>query len=155
MISTPLFSIASAQSLPEPLPKWQGVIGKTLEESTPYFLPTKKPPKGAPNILVIMLDDGGFSQMSSFGGPIKTPGFDRVAEEGLRFTHMTTTATCSPTRAALLTGRNHHAVGAGIITELSAGYPGYNNRMDDSTAAIAKIFSLKLLKPTSTVVPIT
>lgn len=127
------------QRIPEQLPAWKGTIGKTLKDSKPYFLPSKKAPPGAPNVLLVMLDDGGWSHMSAFGGPINTLGFDRIAREGLRYTHVGTTALCSPTRASLLTGHNHHALGAGVITEFSAGYPGYNNLMDDSRASIAKI----------------
>ncbi len=85
------------------------------------------PPKGAPNILLIMTDDQGYGVSGTFGGVIPTPALDRIAKAGLRYTEFHSTALCSPTRAALITGRNHHSVGFGIIGELSTGYPGYDS----------------------------
>src|SRR5437763_10621484 len=86
-----------------------------------------RPPKGAPNVLIILLDDVGFGASSAFGGPCQTPTAERLATDGLRYTRFHTTALCSPTRAALLTGRNHHAVGMGGITEMATSAPGYNS----------------------------
>ena len=112
--------------LPPPPPPFGGVIKETAPDSTPYWPPRVVPPKGAPNILLIMTDDQGYGVSSTFGGVIPTPALDRVAAEGLRYTEFHSTALCSPTRAALITGRNHHAVGYGVIGELSTGYPGYD-----------------------------
>ena len=98
-----------------------------------------KPPAGAPNILLILTDDVGFGASSTFGGPIPTPTFDRLASSGLRFTRFHTTALCSPTRAALLTGRNHHSVGSGVITEIGTGYPGYTSIIPKSAATVGEI----------------
>ena len=96
-------------------------------QSTPWWAPRVVPPKVAPNILLIITDDAGFGVPSTFGGVIPTPTMDRIANEGLRYTRMFSTALCSPTRAALITGRNHHSVGFGVISEQSTGYPGYNS----------------------------
>ena len=97
------------------------------------------PPKGAPNILLIMTDDVGFGAPSTFGGVIPTPTLDRIAANGLRYTNFHTTSLCSPTRAALLTGRNHHSVGFGVISEIATGFPGYNSVMGPESATIAAI----------------
>ncbi|MGJ8584661.1 MAG: arylsulfatase [Marinosulfonomonas sp.] len=96
-------------------------------------------PEGAPNIVLILIDDLGFGQPGTFGGPVPTPEMDALAQDGLRFTRMHTTAVCSPTRAALLTGRNHHQVGFGSLAELASGYPGYNSIWPQETASIAEI----------------
>ena len=85
------------------------------------------PPKGAPNVLLIMTDDQGYGVSGTFGGVIPTPAMDRIAKAGLRYTQFHSTALCSPTRAALITGRNHHSVGYGVIGEMSTGYPGYDS----------------------------
>ncbi|MDD5322692.1 MAG: arylsulfatase [Methylococcales bacterium] len=100
------------------------------------------PPKGAPNILLIMTDDVGFSAPSTFGGVIPTPAMDRIASEGLRYTAFHTTALCSPTRAALLTGRNHHSVATGVVVDQATGYPGYNSVIPRSAVAIGEILRL-------------
>jgi len=128
-------------SLPYPKEEWKGVQGKTLEDSKPDFIGPKKAPKEAPNVLIIMLDDAGYSDASSFGGAMRTPTFDRIGDEGIRYTHMTVQAVCSPTRGALLTGYNIHTIGTGIISEFATGYPGYNSQMDYSTPSIAKILT--------------
>ena len=86
-----------------------------------------RPPKGAPNVLLIMTDDVGFGAPSTFGGVIPTPAMDRIAKMGLTYTRFHTTALCSPTRAALLTGRNHHSVATGVVVDQATGYPGYNS----------------------------
>ena len=97
------------------------------------------PPNGAPNILLIITDDVGFAAPSTFGGVIPTPTLDRIASMGLRYTQFHTTSLCSPTRAALITGRNHHSVGFGVIGEASTGYPGYNSIITKDKATIGRI----------------
>src|SRR5262245_43271683 len=97
-----------SQILPAPEPPFGGVIGRKANESRPDFPKAVTAPKGAPNVLIIMTDDTGFGASHTFGGPIPTPALDRVAKRGLRYNQFHTTALCSPTRAALLTGRNHH-----------------------------------------------
>ena len=97
------------------------------------------PPKGAPNILLIITDDVGFAAPSTFGGVIPTPALDRIAADGLRYTNFHSTSLCSPTRAALITGRNHHSVGFGVISEQSTGFPGYNTIIPKDSATIGRI----------------
>jgi len=113
--------------LPPPDPKFGGVIREKASESTPWWAPRVVPPKGAPNVLLIMTDDQGFGAPSTFGGVIPTPGMDRIANAGLRYTNFHSTSLCSPTRAALITGRNHHSVGYGVVGEIATGYPGYDS----------------------------
>lgn len=124
-------------SLPAPTPPFTGLIMPNAGDSQPAWPPQVMPPEGAPNVLVILTDDVGFGAPSTFGGVIPTPALDRVAAAGLRYTQFHTTALCSPTRAALLTGRNHHSVGAGVISELTTGYPGYNSIIPPETAHVA------------------
>jgi arylsulfatase A-like enzyme len=128
-------------SIPYPKDEWKGVEGKTLADSKPFFVGPHKAPEGAPNVLIIMLDDAGYSDASSFGGAMRTPTFDRIGDEGIRYTHMSVQAVCSPTRGALLTGYNIHTIGTGIISEFATGYPGYNSQIDYSTPSIAKILT--------------
>jgi arylsulfatase A-like enzyme len=131
---------ASAQDvLPRPEPPFKGHIGATAKESTLDFPPQVKAPKGAPNILLILTDDVGFAASSTFGGPVPTPTMDALAARGLRYTQFHTTALCSPTRAALLTGRNHHSSATGVIMELATGYPGYNSLMPKSNGTFAEV----------------
>jgi arylsulfatase len=104
-------------------------IGRTLAESTPWWPAAKTPPAGAPNILVVLFDDVGFSDFGCYGSPIRTPTIDRLAAQGLRYTGFHTTAMCSTTRAALLTGRNHHSVGVGCLANFDSGYPGYRGKI--------------------------
>jgi arylsulfatase A-like enzyme len=125
--------------LPPPPPPFGGVINMSSKDSKPYWRPTVVPPKGAPNVLLIMTDDQGYGVTSTFGGVIPTPAMDRVAKAGLRYTQLCSTALCSPSRAALITGRNHHSVGFGVITELSTGYPGYDSVIDKNAATIGEI----------------
>ena len=127
--------------IPYPLDEWKGTQGKTLADSKPDFIGPHKAPQGAPNVLIIMLDDAGYSNTGSYGGAIHTPTFDRIGDEGIQYTHMSVSAVCSPTRGALLTGYNNHSIGLGNITEFSAGYPGYNAQMDYSTPSIAKVLT--------------
>ncbi|MFV0476919.1 MAG: arylsulfatase [Parahaliea sp.] len=125
--------------LPLPKPAFEGQIDKTYTGSKPDFPQTAQAPKGAPNVVLIMLDDVGFGQAGTFGGPVPTPGIDHLAAAGLRYNRFHTTAICSSTRAAILTGRNHHTVGFGTITELATGYPGYDSILPDNAATVARI----------------
>jgi len=128
-------------AIPYSKEEWKGVQGKTLADSRPYFIGQPKAPEGAPNVLVIMLDDAGYSSATSYGGVMRTPTFDRIGDEGIRYTHMSVAAVCSPTRGSLLTGYNIHQIGTGIISEFATGYPGYNSQIDYSTPSIAKILT--------------
>ena len=125
--------------LPPPPPKFGGVIKESYKDSKPWWPPRVVPPKSAPNVLLIMTDDQGYGVSGTFGGVIPTPALDRIANAGLRYTEFNSTALCSPTRAALLTGRNHHAVGFGVISELSTGYPGYDSIIGPENATIGTI----------------
>src|SRR6202158_890311 len=127
------------KQLPPPPAKFGGVIKQSAADSKPYWPPTVVPPKGAPNVLLIMTDDQGYGVSGTFGGVIPTPALDRIAKAGLRYTQFPSTALCSPTRAALITGRNHHSVGFGVIGELSSGYPGYDSIIGPENATIGKI----------------
>ena len=128
-----------APVLPRPEAPFGGRISRRGKDSTPDFPHEVAAPKGAPNILVILTDDVGFSATSPFGGPIPTETFDRLAKSGLRYTQFHTTALCSPTRAALLSGRNHHSAASGVIMELGTGFPGYNTLMPKSCGTFAEV----------------
>ena len=140
-VLTAVFALsAGAQEvLPRPEQPFGGKIGRTVKESVPDFPKEVHAPKGAPNVLLILTDDVGFGASSTFGGPIPTATMDRLAQAGLRYTQFHTTALCSPTRAALLAGRNHHSVATGIIMELGTGFPGYNSLMPKSAGTFAEI----------------
>jgi arylsulfatase len=125
--------------LPPPDPNFGGVIKNEALQSSPWWAPRVVPPKDAPNVLLIITDDAGFGVPSTFGGVIPTPTMDRIATEGLRYTHVYSTALCSPTRAALITGRNHHSAGFGVISEQSTGFPGYNSVIAKDKATIGRI----------------
>ena len=125
--------------LPAPPRKFGGVTEESAKDSRPWWPPRVVPPKGAPNILLIMTDDQGYGVSGTFGGVIPTPASDRIAKAGLRYTEFNSTALCSPTRAALITGRNHHSVGFGVITELSTGYPGYDSIIGPENATLRTI----------------
>jgi len=127
------------KSLPVLPPPFQGVINESALNSKSYWPARLVPPNGAPNILLIMTDDQGYGVSGTFGGVIPTPGLDRVAKAGLRYTQFHSTALCSPTRAALITGRNHHSVGSGVIGELSTGFPGYNSVIGLNNASVGEI----------------
>jgi arylsulfatase A-like enzyme len=127
------------RQLPPPDPKFGGVIKDDALQSKPYWPPRVAPPPGAPNVLLIMTDDVGFGAPSTFGGVIPTPTMDRVANEGLRYTNFHSTALCSPTRAALITGRNHHSVGFGVVSEQATGFPGYDSIIMRDKATIGRI----------------
>jgi arylsulfatase len=125
--------------LPPPDPKFGGVIKDDALQSKPWWAPRVIPPKGAPNVLLIITDDAGFGVPSTFGGVIPTPTMDQIAKEGLRYNRMFSTALCSPTRAALITGRNHHTAGFGVISEQSTGFPGYNSIIDRDKTTIGRM----------------
>ena len=131
----------SGKQLPPPDTKFGGVINETVKDSKPYWPPRVVPPKGAPNILLIMTDDQGYGVCSTFGGVIPTPAMDRIAKAGLRYTQFHSTALCSPTRAALISGRNHHSMGFGVISEMATGYPGYDSIITRDKATIGRILS--------------
>jgi arylsulfatase A-like enzyme len=130
--------------LPLPDPGFGGAEGRTLADSEPDWsvVADVEPPDGAPNILLILIDDAGFGQPSTFGGPVSTPNLTRTAERGLRYNALHQTALCSPTRAALLTGRNHHNVGFGSIGELSGPFPGYCSVRPKDCAPFPQVLQL-------------
>jgi arylsulfatase A-like enzyme len=125
--------------LPNPPAPFGGEIGLGAKDSKPYWPPQIVPPKGAPNILLIMTDDAGYGVAGTFGGVIPTPALDRIAQMGLRYTQFHSTALCSPTRAALITGRNHHSAGFGVVAEQATGYPGYDSILGLNNASIGEI----------------
>jgi len=129
----------SGKQLPAPEPKFGGVIKDDALKSTPWWAPRIVPPREAPNVLLIITDDAGFGVPSTFGGVIPTPTLDRVANSGLRYNNIHSTALCSPTRAALITGRNHHSAGFGVISEQATGFPGYNSIIAEDKATIGRI----------------
>ncbi len=125
--------------IPAPEPEFGGKITEQALTSTPWWAPRIVPPKEAPNILLIITDDSGFGVPSTFGGVIPHDTMDQLAAEGLKYTSIHSTALCSPTRAALITGRNHHSVGFGVISEQSTGFPGYNSIIPEETATIGRV----------------
>jgi arylsulfatase A-like enzyme len=129
----------SGKQLPAPDPKFGGVIKDDALQSKPWWAPRIVPPREAPNVLLIITDDAGFGVPSTFGGVIPTPTMDRIANNGLRYNNIHSTALCSPTRAALITGRNHHSAGFGVISEQSTGFPGYNSIIAEDKATIGRI----------------
>ncbi|TYL55890.1 arylsulfatase [Nocardioides sp. BGMRC 2183] len=137
-ITTPERGDSAVTQASTPQPPTGPVIGRTLEESTPWH-PERPRPAGAPNVVVVVLDDVGFGQLGSFGADIATPTMDRLAADGLRYNRFHVTALCSASRAALLTGRNHHAVGMGLLVDLPTGFPGYSARIPKSAASVARV----------------
>src|SRR5437667_4405945 len=131
-------TIDGKQLPPPPMP-FGGVIKDTATDSKPYWPPRVVPPKGAPNILLIMTDDQGYGVSGTFGGVIPTPALDRIANMGLRYTQFHSTALCSPTRTALITGRNHHSVGFGVISEMATGFPGYDSVLTASETTVGRM----------------
>ena len=113
--------------------------GVTAAESTPSWEPRPTPPSGAPNVVVIVLDDTGFSHLGCFGSDIETPNIDRLAEGGLRYTNFHTTALCSPTRACLLSGRNHHSVGMRWLSNLDTGFSNCRGVISKSAATLPEV----------------
>ncbi len=132
-------SARDGSQLPRPDPKFEGKIGKTYRDSTPSYPQPIKAPKDSPNVLLILLDDVGFGMTSTFGGPVPTPHLTKLADNGVTYRRFHTTALCSPTRAALLAGRNHHSVGTGVIIEMGTGYPGYTGMIPQSTALVSEM----------------
>lgn len=131
---------ATPKVLPTPDFTFSGKVGKTYKESDPPQFPQPtKAPKGAPNVVLILLDDSGFGQYSTFGGGIPSPTLDKLAKEGLKYNRFHTTALCSPTRAALITGRNHHSAATGVITEAATGYEGYTCVLPRSCGTVGEV----------------
>lgn len=128
--------------LPKPPQPFAGKIGATYRDSIPAAADAVKAPAGAPNVLLVLTDDVAFGAASTFGGPVPTPNLDRLAKAGLVYNRFHTTAMCSPTRASLLTGRNHHAVGNGAVTDFAMGYPGYTGVIPKSAATVAETLRL-------------
>lgn len=142
-LTSPAAADAPRTVLPVPEPAFTGVIGETVAQSRPASTTAPvRAPAGAPNILVFLGDDVGFGMSSAFGGPVPTPNMDRLAAGGERYNRFHTTAICSPTRAALLTGRNHHNAGVGHLTDLPSDFPGYTAHIPPSTATIAQTLRL-------------
>lgn len=127
------------KQLPPPDPKFGGVIKEKASESKAWWAPRVVPPRRAPNILLIMTDDSGFGAPSTFGGVVPTPALDRIANSGLRYTNFHSTSLCSPSRAALLTGRNHHVAGFGVVGEIATGFPGYNSIIRKENGTVGAI----------------
>ena len=121
--------------------RFQGVADRTLHGSVPDWdlIGHVEPPQGAPNVLLVLIDDAGFGNPATFGGPVATPNYTRIAEGGLRYNRFHVTAMCSPTRAALLTGRNSHTVGFGSIGEFAGGFPGYSAILPRDCAPLPRI----------------
>jgi arylsulfatase A-like enzyme len=134
-----LVAASTATVLPPSAAPFKGVINLRAKESKSDFPQPTKAPKGAPNVLLVLLDDVGFGALSPFGGPCNTPTLQKLAENGLKYNQFHTTALCSPTRAALITGRNHHSVHTGVITEAATGFPGYDSVMTKETATVAEV----------------
>jgi arylsulfatase len=129
-----------SKALPSPPPKFGGEIKQTAAQSTPWWPPRVVPPKGAPNVLLILIDDAGYGSDSVFGGGlIPTPNMEKLARNGLRYTMFHSAALCAPTRAALITGRNHHSSQFGMVPEGATGFPGYDALMRKDVATIGKI----------------
>jgi arylsulfatase len=120
-------------------PDFEGVIGRTLADSTPWWPAPRRPRDGAPNVVIVVFDDVGFAQFGNYGSTIATPNLDRLAAGGLRFVNFHTTALCSPTRAAMLTGRNHHAVGMRAISNFDTGFPNMRGAIPRSAATLAEV----------------
>jgi arylsulfatase A-like enzyme len=132
----------SRDVLPIPDTPYEGDVPFDAREAGFPPIEPLRPPAGAPNVLIVLLDDVGFAASSAFGGPVNTPTAERLAATGLKYNRFHTTALCAPTRAALLTGRNHHTVGMGVITELATSAPGYNSLRPNTCAPLAKTLTL-------------
>ncbi len=117
--------------------EFQGTIAKTYEESEEWWPEPARPPEGAPNVIIFLLDDVGFAQVGSFGGLIETPNIDRLAENGLRYNNFHTTALCSPSRATLMAGRFPHSIGLGSHALTAMGFPGYNAMVPETAKSVA------------------
>jgi arylsulfatase len=125
--------------LPGPDQRFNAKVGLTYKDSKAGTIKLSKAPVDAPNVVIVLLDDVGFGASDTFGGPVDTPTLDRLAKEGLRYNQFHTTALSSPTRAAILTGRNHHSAGTGVITEMASGYDGYSSMIPKSAATVAEV----------------
>ena len=136
--ASPTPPVAGSQ-IPMPAPAFKGVIGETYKDSKSNFPQPVTPPEGAPNVLIVLIDDLGFGGTATYGGLVATPNIDKIARQGLIYNQVHMTALCSPTRAALLSGRNHHQVGMGGITEGATGFPGYNSVWGPDNAAIGQV----------------
>ena len=134
----------SRDILPIPDNKHVGLTTYDAKDPNTKYPPIRalRPPKGAPNVLIVLIDDAGFGSSSAFGGPCNTPNIEKLAKGGLKYIRFHTTALCSPTRAALLTGRNHHSVGMGAITEMATSAPGNSSVRPKEKAALAEILKL-------------
>src|ERR1700736_4227530 len=130
--------------LPIPTPERTGLITYDARDPDTKFpaIEQLRPPKGAPNVLLILIDDAGFGSSSAFGGPCQTPNAEKLAAGGLKYNRFHTTALCSPTRQALLTGRNHHSAGMGGITEIATGAPGYSSVLPNTISPLARTLKL-------------
>ncbi|MDF2190616.1 arylsulfatase [Paraflavitalea sp. CAU 1676] len=137
--TTTTATTSGVNAIPQSDPAFNGTVTPTFVDAKADFPAPLKAPAGAPNGLIILLDDVGFGQTSAFGGPVPTPTLDKLAQNGLRYNRFHTTALCSPTRAALLAGRNHHSVATGVIIEMGTGFPGYTGILPRSTALVSKI----------------
>ena len=131
----------NGRQLPPPDPRFGGVIQQKAADSSPWWAPRIVPPRGAPNVLLIMTDDSGYGAPSTFGGVVPTPALDRIAHAGLRYTNFHSTSLCSPTRAAIITGRNHHTNGFGVVGEIATGYPGYDSVIRRENGTIGRILT--------------
>jgi len=131
--------IADRRVIPRPVAPYAGTVGRLTEDSAPVPMELDGAPDGAPNVVVVLLDDVGFGSFATFGGPVAAPALERVAAEGLRYNQFHTTALCAPTRAALLTGRNHHTVHMGRITEAANSFPAYDTVIPKEAATVAEI----------------
>jgi arylsulfatase len=130
---------ADGAQLPKPDPEFRGKIGETYEDSTASYPQPVRAAKSSPNVLLILLDDVGFGMCSTFGGPVPTPHMQKLADNGLKYTRFHTTALCSPTRAALLAGRNHHSCATGVIIEMGTGFPGYTGIIPSSVTLVPQM----------------
>ncbi|MGA2133535.1 MAG: sulfatase-like hydrolase/transferase [Bryobacteraceae bacterium] len=137
-----LAAMQAADVLPRPDPPFKGKIDPSRDKSSPDWPQRPSPRKGAPNVVLILLDDVGFGAISTYGGPVATPALDELAKSGLRYNRFHVNSLCSRTRAALLSGRNDHEFGFGTVIELAAGFPGYNSIWPRSAASIAEILKL-------------
>ena len=126
--------------MPQDVP-YEGVVGRTLDDSTPWWPPLPSAPDGTPNVVMVLLDDVGYAQFGCYGSDIATPTFDRLARDGLRYSNFHTTALCSPTRACLLTGRNHHSNGMGRIVEFAQGFPGYDATIPKANGMLSEVLA--------------
>lgn len=138
LVASAMAQAPDRTTLPMPLSKFEGKIGKTYKESEPAWQHPPAAPDGAPSVIVILLDDVGFGQPSTFAGLIPPPNLDKLAAEGLRYNRFHTTAICGPSRAALLTGRNHHDSGNGFLMEWATGFPNYSTTFPKDTPPLAR-----------------